>query len=151
MFSDGETIYSRRYPPPMEELERLPADQTPVMSEARAEAAYQDFCRRMSGEPRCEPIPGREEKAREFIALAKGFSEEYEIDTDIRRTPHSVEASLHLYCGAYPRDMTRRFARLFMICDNLSSYILKSEPSDFTLVLKLDTHKRCLAGKPIDY
>ena len=48
-------------------------------------------------------------------------------------------------------NMTRQFAQLFNMCDNLSSYILKLEPSDFTLVLKLDTHKRYLAGKLIDY
>ena len=42
--------------------------------------------------------------------------------------------------------MTRQFAQLFNMCDNLSSFILKSEPSDFTLVLEVHTHKFYLSG-----
>ena len=146
MFFDREMVYSKRYPSPMEELEKLRADKTlPVINEAQIKASFQDFCSLMSSEPYYEPIPGREEKAQEFMALAKKFSEEHEIDIDIRRTLYSVEASLHFYCTAYPKDMTRQFAQLLNLCDNLSSYILKSEPSDFTLVLKLGTHKFYLA------
>ena len=104
----------------------------------------------MSGQTRYEPIPGQAEKAQEFIALAKEFSEEYEIDIDIRRSPYSVEVSLHFYCMAWSKDMTRRFARLFNMCDNLSSFILKPEPSDFTLILELDTHKFYLSDMLIN-
>ena len=32
------------------------------------------------------------------------------------------------------------------MCDNLSSFILKSELSDFTLVLEVHTHKFYLSG-----
>ena len=145
MFFDKETIYSKRFPPIRED-----AVDRSFLSPAEKETSYQNFCRRMSGQTRYEPIPGQAEKAQEFIALAKEFSEEYEIDTDIRRSPYSVEVSLHFYCMAWSKDMTRRFARLFNMCDNLSSFILKPEPSDFTLILELDTHKFYLSDMLIN-
>ena len=95
----------------------------------------------MNTEPQAEPIPGQEEKAREFIVLAKRFSEDHEIDIDISQSPYSVEVSLHFYCTAYSKDTTRQFARLLNLCDDLSSFILRSEPSDFTLILKMNTHR----------
>lgn len=152
MLIEEKTIYSKRYPPPEDELEILSADMAlPVISDQKTQSAYQNFRRLIDQEPQYEPIPGREEKAQEFIALAKKFSEEHEIDIDIEQTPYSVETSLHLYCTAYPKAMTRQIAQLLSLCDNLFSYLRPSEPSDFTLVLKLDTHKRYLAGKLIDH
>ena len=146
MFFEEELIYSKRYSPAEEELEKFSADTTmPVIMPEQIEASYQEFCRRMNNEPHLEPISGQEEKAQEFIALAKKFSEEYEVDIDIRRSPYSVEASLHFYCSAYSKGMTRQFAQLFNLCNNLSSFILKSEPSDFTLILKINTHKLYLS------
>ena len=142
MIFKEELIYSKRYPPAEEELEKFSADPTmPVITPERRETSYREFCARMNSEPRLEPVPGQEEKAREFIALAKRFSEEYEVDIDIRRSPYSITVSLHFYCSACSKGMTRQFARLFNMCDNLYSYILKSEPSDFTLILKINTHK----------
>ena len=146
MFFEEELIYSKRYPPAGEELEKFSADTTmPVINPEQIEASYQEFCRRMNGEPHLEPISGQEKKAQKFIALAKKFSEEYEVDIDIRRSPYSVTVSLHFYCSAWSKGMTRQFARLFNLCNNLSSFILKSEPSDFTLILKINTHKLYLS------
>ena len=146
MIFEEELIYSKRYPPAEEELEKFSADPTmPVITPEQREASYREFCARMNSESRLEPIPGQEEKAQEFIALAKKFSEEHEVDIDIRRLPHSVNVSLHFYCSAFSKGMTRQFAQLFNMCDNLSSFILKSEPSDFTLVLEVHTHKLYLS------
>ena len=142
MIYEEELIYSKRYPPAEEELEKFSADPTlPAITPEQRETSYREFCARVNSEPRLEPIPGQEEKAREFIALAKKFSEEHEADIDIRRSPYSVEVCLHLYCTAYSKGMTRQFAQLFNMCDNLSSFIPKSGPSDFTLVLEVHTHK----------
>ena len=139
---EEELIYSKRYPPAEEELEKFSADPTlPVITSEQRETSYRKFCARMNSEPRLEPIPGQEEKAREFIALAKKFSEEHEVDVDISRLPHSVNVSLHLYCSAFSKGMTRQFAQLLNMCDNLSSFMPKSEPSDFTLILEVHTHK----------
>lgn len=138
MFFDKETFFYKRYPSVMDELS--------FMSEKEQKAAYQYFCSLMCSEPHYEPIPGREEKAQEFIALAKKFSDEYEIDIDISRTPYSVEASLHFYCGNYGKDMICHFTQLFSMCDNLSSSIPISEPSDFTLILEFNTHNFYLSG-----
>ena len=147
MFFEQKVIYSKRYPPAEKELEKFSADTTlPVITPEQAETSFQNFCSVMNSEPCYEPIPGKEEKAQEFIALAKKFSEDHEIDIDIRQSPHSVNVSLHFYCAAYSKAMTRQFAQLFNMCDNLSSFIFKSEPSDFTLVLELDTHKFYLSG-----
>ena len=147
MIFEEKLIYSKRYPPAEEELEKFSANPTmPVITPEQREASYREFCARMNSEPRLEPIPGQKEKAREFIALAKEFSEEHEVDINIRRLPHSVNVSLHFYCSACSKGMTRQFAQLFNICDNLSSFILKSEPSDFTLVLEVHTHKLYLSG-----
>ena len=146
MIFEEELIYSKRYPPAEEELEKFSADLTmPVITPEQRETSYREFCARMNSEPRLEPIPGQEEKAREFIALAKKFSEEHEVDIDIRRSPYSVEVCLHLYCSAFSKGMTRQFAQLFNMCDNLSLFILKSEPSDFSLVLEVHTHKLYLS------
>ena len=60
---------------------------------------------------------------------------------DISRSPYSVNVSLHLYCSAFSKGMMRQFAQLFNMCDDLSSFMLKSEPSDFTLILEVHTHK----------
>ena len=142
MFFEEEMIYSKRYPPAEEELEKFSADTTmPVITPEQIEASYQEFCRRMNSEPHLEPIPGQKEKAQEFIALAKKFSEEYEVDIDIRRSPYSVNISLRFYCAAYSKSMTSQFAQLLNMCDCLSSTTPKSEPSDFTLTLKMNTHK----------
>ena len=146
MIFEEELIYSKRYPPAEEELEKFSADPTmPVITPEQSETSCREFCARMNSEPRLEPISGQEEKAREFIALAKKFSEEHEVDIDIRRLPHSVNVSLHFYCAAYSKAMTRQFAQLFNMCDNLSSFIIKSELSDFTLVLEVHTHKLYLS------
>ena len=111
------------------------------ISRKEQKAAIQYFCNSMGSEPYYEPIPEREEKTQEFIALVKKFSEEYEVDIDIIRSPYSVNISLHFYCTAYSKSMTSQFAQLLSMCDSLSSVILKSEPSDFTLTLKMNTHK----------
>ena len=151
MIFEEELIYSKRYPPAEEELEKFSADPTmPVITPEQRETSYREFCARMNSEPRLEPIPGQEEKAREFIALAKKFSEEHEVDMDISRLPHSVNVSLHFYCSAFSKGMTRQFAQLFNMCDNLSSFILKSEPSDFTLVLEVHTHKSYLSDTVVN-
>ena len=147
MFFDKELIYSKRYPSPTEELERLSTRGIQLLlSQKEVKESFQSFLSLMNGETRCEPIPGREEKAQEFITLAREFSEEYEIDADIRRVSCSVEVCLHFYCGSYGKDMTRQFARLFNLCDNLSSFVLKSEPADFTLILEMRTHKVYRSG-----
>ena len=74
MIFEEELIYSKRYPSAEEELEKFSADPMPVITPEQREASYREFCARMNSEPRLEPIPGQEEKAREFIALAKKFS-----------------------------------------------------------------------------
>ena len=148
MVFDKELIYSKRYPTPMEELEKFTEGGTqPLLSQEEIKESFQDFLDLMNGESHCEPIPGQEEKAQEFITLAREFSEEYEIDADIRRTPYSVEACLHFYCGDYGKYLTRQFARLFNLCDDLSSFVLKTEPSDFTLILEVRTHKLYRSGE----
>ena len=142
MIYEEELIYSKRYPSAEEEFEKITANPTlPVITPEQREASYREFCRRINTEPQAEPIPGQEEKAREFIDLAKEFSEEYEVDIDISRSPYSVNISLRFYCAAYSKSMTSQFAQLLNMCDCLSSTTPKSEPSDFTLTLKMNTHK----------
>ena len=109
MIFEEELIYSKRYPSAEEELEKFSADPTlPVITPEQRETSYRQFSARMNSEPRLEPIPGQEEKVLEFIALAKKFSEEHEVDVDISRLPHSVNVSLHFYCAAYSKAMTRQ-------------------------------------------
>ena len=142
MIGDGELIYSKRYPSAEEELETFLASTTlPVATPEEKEASFQEFWSQMNTEPQAEPIPGQEEKAQEFIDLAKEFSEEYEVDIDIKRSPYRVDISLHFYCAACSKTMTSQFAQLLSMCDCLSSFILTTEPSDFTLVLTMNTHK----------
>lgn len=151
MIFDEETIYSKRYPSAEAELEEFSADTTmPVITPEQRETAYQKFRSRMNSKPHYEPIPGREEKAQEFIEQAKSFSEDNEIDIDIRQLPYAVEVCLHFYCAAWSKDMTHQFAQLFNLCDNLSSFILKSEPSDFTLILGMDTHDCYLSDELVN-
>ena len=142
MIFEEEMIYSKRYPSAEEELESFSADATlPVITPEQREASYKRFCKQMNTEPQAEPIQGQEEKAQQFIDLAKQFSEEYEVDIDIKRSPYRVDVSLHFYCAAYSKTMTNQFAQLLSMCDCFSSFILTTEPSDFTLILKLNTHK----------
>ena len=142
MIYEEELIYSKRYPSAEEEFEKIFADATlPTITPEQIEASYQEFSRQMNTEPQAEPIPGQEEKAQGFIDLAKEFAEEYEVDIDISRSPCSVNISLHFYCAAYSKSMTSQFAQLLNMCDCLSSTTPKSEPSDFTLTLKMNTCK----------
>lgn len=142
MFFDEETIYSKRYPSAEEEFEMYSADTTlPVITPEQREASYTRFLEQMNTEPQAEPIPGQEEKTRKCIDLAKEFSEEYEVDIDIIRSPYSVNINLHFYCAAYSKRMTSQFVQLLNMCDSLSSVILETEPSDFTLTLTMNTHK----------
>ena len=142
MIFEEEMIYSKRYPSAEEELESFSADATlPVITPEQREASYKRFCKQMNTEPQAEPIQGQEEKAQQFIDLAKQFSEEYEVDIDIIRSPYAVNIKLHFYCAAYSKSMTSLFAQLLNMCDSLSSFILTTEPSDFTLVLTMNTHK----------
>lgn len=138
---DKTVIYSKRYLPDQETVQEMNCDM-PQTEEERAatQASWNKFCRRLQ-ERVYIPIPGREELSQQFIALAKELSQVYELDIDILKGPYSVEVNLHFYCAFYPDDMTRRFAKLFSMCDTFSSYILKSEPSDFTLSLDFHTHK----------
>ena len=131
MFFDKEMIYSKRYSPAEEELAQIEADTAlPVIPPDQKEKSWQEFCRRMNSDPDLEPIPGQEEKAQEFIALAKKFSEDHEIDIDIRQSPYSVEVCLHFYCMAWPNNMTRQFAQLFNLCDNV--FVFRSSKTAFT-------------------
>lgn len=152
MFFEEKLIYTKRYLSAEEEFAQIEADATlPVISPEQKEKSWQELCRRMNSELDLEPIPGREEIAQEFIALAKKFSEDHEVDMDISQLPTSVDVSLHIYCSVWSKDMTSQFAKLLKLCDNLFSFIRKSEPSDFTLVLKLDTHRSSLDDILIDY
>ena len=96
------------------------------------------------------PIPGWENKSKCFIALAKKMSQIYELDIDIRRRSYSIEAALHLYCAAYPSEMTRQLAELVAMCDKCCSFLLVNEPSDFTLCLELYTHHYYLGGSLVN-
>lgn len=88
-----------------------------------------------------QPIPERQELGQKFIAMAKELSEAYDIDIDIRQKGYFIEVNLHLYCTSYPSELTKMFARLFGMCDRFSSFILTTEPSDFTLSLDFFTHE----------
>lgn len=147
MFEDEKVIYTKRYPSPRKKLEKSDAETTTPVTEGDIEAAYQKYLRIVNGERRYEPIPGRKEKSRRFIALAKEFSEEYKIGIDIRQTAYAIEVKLHMYFSVYRADMTRKFAELLTMCDRLSSSVLPIDPSDFILYLDFYTHRYYLSGE----
>lgn len=145
-------IYSKRYPPPWEEddAEARAAAETPEEREA-AEKSFREFLRKIRDESVYEPIPGAEEKARQFIARAKKLSQVYELDIDIERRSYYVTVDLHLYCSSYPGRMTRDFAELFNLCDQFASFFQATEKSDFTLSLTLYTHKHYMSGRLVNF
>lgn len=134
---DKTVIYSRRYPQDQDMNCHTPQTEE---KQAETKAALNEFWHRFH-ERVYIPIPGREELSQQFIALAKELSQAYELDMDILKGPYSVEVNLHFYCAFYPDEMTHQFAKLFSMCDSFSSYMLKSEPNDFTLSLDFHTHK----------
>lgn len=140
MSIDKTVIYSKRYPRDQEAEQGINSHTPTTREREESQAALNEFWRRFH-ERVYIPIPGREELRQQFISLAKELSQAYEIDIDILNDPYSVEVNLHLYCAFYPDDMTRQIAKLFSMCDTFSSYILKTEPSDFTLSLDFYTHR----------
>lgn len=144
MFEDEEVIYTKRYPSPRDEIKKAVAEES-VANEG-VEAAYQRFLDYMDGKRHYMPIPGRKEESQRFIALAKGFSEEYEIGVDIRQTAYAVEVRLYMDSSTYLSDMTRRFGELIAMCDRFSLRTFLTGQFDVVFHLDFYTHKHYLSG-----
>lgn len=139
MNTEEQVLYSKRYPPVQQEMQRLIGGS--LHSDCKSsEESLQEFWQRME-ETVYQPIPERQELGQKFIAMAKELSEAYDIDIDIRQKEYFIEVNLHLYCASYPGELTKMFAQLFDMCDRFSSFILTTEPSDFTLSLDFFTHE----------
>lgn len=149
-FKAEKVIYTKRYPSAQEEIEKAAAENPTPVTDEEVEAAYQKFLDFKNGERRYEPIPGRKEKSQRFIALAKKFSEEYEVGIDIWQTPYAIKVKLHMNCSVYPTDMTRKLAELLAMCDRLSPFTILTEPADFTLDLDFYTHRFYLSGRLVN-
>ena len=149
--ADDTVIYSKRYPQEREKIRAL-WDQFKESEGGKEETErkLREFWEKMETESVYIPIPGWENKSKCFIALAKKMSQIYELDIDIRRRSYSIEAALHLYCAAYPSEMTRQLAELFAMCDKCCSFLLVNEPIDFTLSLELYTHHYYLGGSLVN-
>ena len=139
MNAEEQVLYSKRYPSVQQEMEQLIEGPLPSYWE-NGEESLQEFWRRMEETVYC-PIPGRQEQGQKFIAVAKELSETYDIDIDIQQKEYFIEVNLHLYCASYPGELTKMLAQLFNMCDRFSSFILTTEPSDFTLSLDFFTHE----------
>lgn len=139
MNTEEQMLYSKRYPPVQREIHQFIGGSLPCDCKS-SEEALQKFRRHME-ETVYQPIPGRQELGQKFIAMAKELSEAYDIDIDIRQKEYFIEVNLHLYCASYPGELTKMFAQLFDMCDRFSSFILTTEPSDFTLSLDFFTHE----------
>lgn len=139
MNTEEQVLYSKRYPSVQQEMGQL--IEGPLPSDWKSsEESLQEFWRHME-ETVYHPIPGRQEQGQKFIATAKELSEAYGIDLDIRQKEYFIEVNLHLYCASYSDELTKMFAQLFNMCDRFSSFILTTEPSDFTLSLDFFTHE----------
>ncbi len=149
MITDKKVIYSKRYTPADEQLAQIERLMRRMATEQRetVKKTFKGFWQRLEEESVYVAIQGIEEKSRCFIELAKELSRDYQIDIDIKQGDDTIDVSLHMYCAAYPGDMTRLFTRLFNMCDHFCSFILPSEPTDFTLMLSLYTHDHYLSGK----
>ena len=139
MNTEEQMFYSKRYPPVQQEMQQFIEGSLPSDCKS-SEESLQEFWRHME-ETVYQPIPERQELGKKFIAMAKELSEAYDIDIDIRQKGYFIEVNLHLYCTSYPSELTKMFARLFGMCDRFSSFILTTEPSDFTLSLDFFTHE----------
>lgn len=139
MNTEEQMLYSRRYPLVQREIEQLIEEPLPDDWKSSQESLH-EFWRHME-EIIYRPIPERQEQGQKFIVMAKELSEAYGIDIDIRQKKYFIEVNLHLYCASYPDELTKMFARLFGMCDRFSSFILTTEPSDFTLSLDFFTHE----------
>lgn len=151
--SKRNLIYSKRYAPPWEEEDVKAFAEAPQTPEKRkaAKESFREFMRKLREESTYIPIPGAEEKARLFSALAKRLSQTYELDIDIEQQPYFVCVNFHLYCASYPGGMTRAFSELFSLCDQFASFLLTTEKSDFTLSLTLYTHKHYMSGRLVNF
>ena len=139
MNTEKQMLYSKRYPPVQQEMQQFIEGSLPSDCKS-SEESLQEFWRHME-ETVYQPIPERRELGQKFIAMAKELSEAYDIDIDIRQKEYFIEVNLHLYYASYPGELTKMFARLFDMCDRFSSFILTTEPSDFTLSLDFFTHE----------
>ena len=135
-----QMLYSKRYPSAQQEMERIMSEEPTPTARKSDEEFLKELWQHMD-ETVYKPIPERQEQGQRFITLAKELSEAYEIDIDIRQKEYFIEVNLHMYCSYYPGELTRMFAKLFSMCDRFCSFILTTEPSDFTLSLDLFTHE----------
>lgn len=142
MLAEGEIIYSKRYFHKERIAQILQRSQTEKDIE-KTEKALARFKQRFQKNQVYILLPERQKKGKRFVALAKEFSQRYEVDIDIKKKPFLLEVSLHLYCATYPENMTHRLSDLLHMCDRSHAVILLSEESNYTLILDLYTHKRC--------
>lgn len=104
------------------------------------------------------PIPDvtRVKKAEEFVSLAKGFSEKYGIESEIKK--ESAQISVWLYFRTQKQrfisTMKEDFANLIGMADNM--LIIphprnKSDSYDYALVLDLATHRIIFNGHDLSF
>ena len=143
MLEEGQILYTKRYPHG-EGIGQMEGSAHHATGMRETEKALERFKQRLKMECVYIPLPGQQRNGERFIALAKGLSQRYEIDIDIKKKRYLLEVSLHLYCAAYPADMTHRLSELLSLCDRSHVMIHAFETSDYTLMLDLYTHKRCI-------
>lgn len=135
---EGKIIYSQRFPPP-----DIPDCSGPELTEeeqAEFDAWYSQRLEALKNSI-CDPIPGREETGRQFIALAEELSRCYHLDTEIVQYSDGIKAAITTGRCVFSGGLLQRLAQLLGMCDRVITFCPGGDAPEHTLFLQFNTHK----------
>lgn len=86
------------------------------------------------------------EECQRFIDLAKEFSQDYKISTEIEKYDFYVSVTLDFPCGVYVGECKRRLSELMNLCDRIALFPSPDEPFLLSFTLDYYTHDCYISG-----
>lgn len=137
----GKRIYSKRFPAvALDELEQEISENAKTEKTASLPSS-KDFIEQLQKNRVFVLRPDKVKESQRFIALAKEFSEVYEIDMDIEEHDFFVLVDMYLYCSSYADESKQMLSTLLNMADEISFFTVKTEPSDILISLTYSTHE----------
>lgn len=135
---EGTIIYSQKFPQP-----DIPDFSGPELTEeeqAEFDAWYSQRLEELKNSV-YDPIPGREEESKQFIARAEELSRRYHLDTEITQYADGIRAAITTGHCVFSGGLLRQLAELLGMCDRVITYCPGDGGLEHTLFLQFNTHE----------
>lgn len=116
----GETIYSKRYPPPDVPPTKNYSNVFRDMPPAERTNALSKLLNGMLADSLAPPSPRRLAQSKKFIDRAKALAEAGRIDIDIHRDNDSIDVHLYFPPNTYLCELGTPLAELLEISDDIA-------------------------------